>query len=214
MLNKIGFENLPNVYFSKIRVKRDRDNFKVALFLLTYDDPETSHWFSSQEIRNRVRVRIRFFNESGEQLGNVKYINNFKPNKTISFVKEFKSSQSTSGLFVTANLELDLTDLGFDTSWLGEEQWFRGPESKEIIYKNNSVEPEVMIRFLKGDSIYYGPVHQHEFQAMEGSFHSRAPHEKLTTSYQQNTKTTYFSLDINTPAIAENNLDAFMPLKK
>ena len=39
MLNKIGFENLPNVYFSKIRVKEGLNDFKVSLFLIVVYKP-------------------------------------------------------------------------------------------------------------------------------------------------------------------------------
>ena len=196
MIEKIGFENLPNVYFSKIRViEKPNSIVKVVVYLKVFDDEEDQYWSYSEIFKQRLNIRLRFFESGGKELFKT-HLRNIKPNVNKVFSSEF-DLQKIEGLNVSANLELDLSDLGTDISWISENQWYRGPESKELIYDFSNRQINSMFRFLKGDSVYYGPVHKHQGPVMEGSFHSNRQHQVLEKQEFDNIKSSYFNTKIN-----------------
>ena len=196
MIERIGFENLPNVYFSKIKIiEKPNSMVRVVVYLKVFDDKENPHWSYSELFKKRLNIRLRFFQSGGKELLK-KHLRNIKPNVNKVFSAEFDLLK-IKGLSVSANLEMDLSDLGTDISWVSDNQWYRGPESRELIYDILNRQINSMFRFLKGDSVYYGPVHKHQGPIMEGSFHSNRQHQVLEGEEFDNIKSSYFNTKIN-----------------
>lgn len=214
MIEKIGFENLPNIYFSKIKVvEKDNNHVKVVTYLKVFDDDQNSYWFYSDLFKQRLRIKLSFFDSNENKLF-TKMINDFRPNKMINHSAQFDLSK-IKGLTVSANLEMDLDNLGFDISWVSDKQWYRGPESREKIFDMNNKQINSMFRFLKGDSVYYGPVHEHSNGYMEGSFHSSRVHQSLQQeSEEDNSKITYFDNKIKIPNNSRKNLNYVNPISE
>ena len=105
IIEKIGFENLPNVYFSKIKViEKPNSMVRVVVYLKVFDNEDNPHWSYSELFKQRLNIRLRFF-ESGQRELLKKHLRNIKPNINEVYSAEFDLLK-VKGLSVSANLEI------------------------------------------------------------------------------------------------------------
>jgi dsDNA-binding SOS-regulon protein len=92
---------------------------------------------------------------------------------------------------------------------------YRGPIFSEIIKEDGQMKDRSSI-FLKPDnSIYVGPVHEHEGGFMEGSYHREEPHDSLTRLTVYNIKLkNYKKAQLTRPETSKINLNVpvFSPM--
>tara|TARA_A100001391_G_scaffold200083_1_gene184055 strand:+ start:1602 stop:4262 length:2661 start_codon:yes stop_codon:yes gene_type:complete len=203
--HKIGFENLPNVYFKRLRTRISSlsQNVVVSGYFTIFEGKEQKYWDDDEYFRSYLRIRLRVFRSENraavipaigglvEQIGDEHFIYGpFDGNKPIPFAIEVPKDK-TYGLYLSANLEMDLDNIpDVDFNWT-EDQWYRGPTTEERIFDNND-KLLSMFRYVNGDNAHFGPVHTHMAAGMfpivmKGSFHvdpttgeRRGPHQVLT----------------------------------
>ena len=171
---KIGFENLPNVYFKNIRIRNtntDTQEITVSGHVRVFDGLEDKYWSDDEYLGSgQLRVRLVAFRKEsrtssvGVQVGDEHFVYGpLEGNKPIPFLIKVPKDQ-TQSLYISANLEMDLSSFeNVDFNWTNNK-WYRGPSTEELIYSGNS-RVLAMFRLLKGGFLrsepYYGPVHVH-----------------------------------------------------
>ena len=179
---KIGFENLPNIYFKRLRTRVSSlsENVVVSGFFTIFDGKEETYWDDDEYFRSFLRIRLKVFKRSNAagmdfQVGEDRFIYGpFHGNRPIPFAVEV-SKRSSFGMYLSANLEMDLESIpDVDFNWT-EDQWYRGPTTEERIFDNDD-KILSMFRYVSGDNAHFGPVHipfgpRSLNRVMKGSFH-------------------------------------------
>jgi hypothetical protein len=217
--NKIGFENLPNVYFKRVRTRIPStpifNNSVVVSGLLTiFEGENAKYWSDDPYFYNFLRIRLRAFREVTEAAsvvaagGTIEEVapeqliyGPFEENRPISFRMDVPKDK-LNGLYISANLEMDIDSIsGTSFNWT-ENQWYRGPTTDERIFDGQN-KVLTMYRFVNGDNVHFGPVHIHMAAGffpitMKGSFHidpttgeRRSPHSFLQKDESFNYKNYY-----------------------
>jgi hypothetical protein len=180
----VGNEVLPNVYIDNVLIY----DKKVLFDVFVLDSIEAPTWSDRMHLKDKLKIKIHCIDNdpaaasliiNGEpidqtsidtHLYNVFDFSSFNvENGTFSghkmfrmtYVKTFESKPSDLSVF--AGLFLDNTN---------------GPVTSETIIVNDQVNQSTKT-FMKGSNQYYGAVHLHEGEYMEGAKHSDVPHSKL-----------------------------------
>ncbi len=217
--HKIGFENLPNVYFKRLRTRIPstpvfNNNIVVSGLLTIFEGENAKYWDDDPYFQNFLRIRIRAFRNVTEAAAVVAagglieevaeeqlIYGPFQGNKPISFRVDVPKNK-LSGLYISANLEMDIDSIsGASFDWTSNE-WYRGPTTEERIFDGRN-KVLTMYRFVNGDNVHFGPVHAHIGAGigsitMAGSFHKdpttgtrRNPHKVLFKQNDFNKKNYY-----------------------
>jgi|TARA_R110001583_G_scaffold10061_9_gene46963 hypothetical protein len=191
--HKIGFENLPNVYFKRIRTRiqpvLSNNDIIVSGLLTIFEGENAKYWDDDPYFQSLLRIRIRVFREVTEaaavvaagglieEVAEEQFIYGpFEGNRPISFRVDVPKDK-INGLYISANLEMDIDSIsGASFDWT-DNQWYRGPTTEERIFDGQN-KVLTMYRFVNGDNVHFGPVHSHVGQLtgrdifMAGSFHN------------------------------------------
>jgi|9_EtaG_2_1085328.scaffolds.fasta_scaffold00004_32 hypothetical protein len=206
MIDKIGFEVLPNVYFRDIfvtKVVTHSDNVNKRIFkrlefkvkLICYDDIVTKTWSKNDSTimpLMQIKLNVLFGDDIQEE-----YVIPISANKEIEH--QFMLSESTMKLYSNYRKEdnilleccvfLDSNKLkSYYAIDINEE--IRGPKSSEIIIngkEHKHVTPQKTYIYVYEDGRpVYGPYHQHiappevtQEVVMQGSFHRNKAHKKI-----------------------------------
>ena len=217
----IGLENMPNVYFSSVSIENNILDAKLTM----KDFVDNPTWSESEILRARLNIKILAlcYNEgdNAEQLSQglkngtesihdisgypirVLSAHDYISSETIqtdtinNFYYNFKlTSQdldlSKQNIYVFAVAYIDLTGMNLDYA---EYKFLDGPMVSEALRDNGRTPIKGTLFKLEDGSIWTGPVHKHQNDYMEGSFHREAPHSELTTE-QVESKVSAFMFDI------------------
>ncbi|QDP62132.1 MAG: hypothetical protein GOVbin1807_131 [Prokaryotic dsDNA virus sp.] len=194
--HKIGFENLPNVYFKNVKTRIPstpiyNNQIVITGFLTIFEGVDAKYWDDDEYLGSgHLRIRIRAFRKEDratvipsiggllEKVGEDIFIEGpFVGNKPIPFRVDIPKDK-TYGLYISANLEIDLESIaatvGASFDWT-QNNWYRGPTTEEMIF-NRGDKVLSMYRYVQGDNFHFGPVHTHMAAGMfpvtmKGSFH-------------------------------------------
>jgi hypothetical protein len=218
----IGLENMPNVYFSSVSIENDVLDAKLT----TKDLIDNPTWSESEILRGRLNIKILAlcYNEGEEAEKLSKDLKNgttsihdisgyptrvlaaqeYIPAETLqtdtinNFYYNFKlTSQdldfSKQNIYVFAIAYIDLTGMNLNYA---QYKFLDGPMVSEAARDNGRTPIRGTLFRLEDGSIWKGPVHEHQGNYMEGSFHKEEPHADLTEE-QVESKVSAFMLEVN-----------------
>ena len=218
MIDKIGFEVLPNVYFRDIQVHtnsltlKERQNkkfqrIKITGHLVLFDNLTNPTW-SRQDSEILSLMKIKLLANTGAAdspmtttSGNIKEVkinSAIKPYEPIPF--EIVIENKANIEFVTGNVnKFMLVAHCYITAQSMLEKYsininrnINGPSSSELIYdRGEEVKTTFIFKYKDGTSMF-GPYHLHDNGFMQGSFHRNNAHKKvIRKKIDRNLKTTY-----------------------
>ena len=211
----IGLENLPNVYIEKITLTdNNTETFNVNVNLELYDESVTSGftWFGACLIYTTDSVVSEglsggTLNPLPDFLASANALINKKTGVSVHSLKEFSISNSgtiltfkktlsfkirnTENLHIYAFCFLDTKQVsqsfGIDLSDMLATYY--GPLSSEKIIVDGKIPTSTSFYANPDNTLWTGPVHQHQNVYMQGSLHSSNPHANVKRITSKNIKT-------------------------
>lgn len=110
---------------------------------------------------------------------------------TFKYTTSFEISSETSNTKLYAAAIVDMNEFSISKSvnlLSGKSNIYTGPVASETLKKNGSFASTTSIFQKEDGSTWAGPVHEHEGNYMEGSFHTSKPHGVLRQITLQNPK--------------------------
>jgi hypothetical protein len=203
----VGYENLPNVFIKEVELTRKSQSYfhlTATLIIKDFMQNDTKYYWATDEILNKF-LRIGFIAVRDKRMIRLLTEGRVSPldsrlrdalqTKSIMFgqwsdigrsreyVCEFASDhlENISNLSVFAFCFVDLKDLSREYQLtLKNHDHYHGPIRSENIYVNTELVRTTKIFTRENGVLWPGPVHSHAGDYMIGSYHTTAPHEKLS----------------------------------
>ena len=202
----VGFENLPNAFIKDIVITKANSKMDSYEFTIrVHDLPDRSIWSSTEEIfyqLMRVGIVVSTSQEQTNSLtnGEISPLSTRYMSKSLAIAPRMIEGNSSFELKFRTDIKADTPHVTlFAFCFISMEDVmtslgitmmnnYVGPIKSEKIVQGMNIVSSTNI-FTRADGTYWsGPVHEHNGLFMEGSYHTDAPHRRLTRRSIVNTK--------------------------